>query len=480
MSSLDHPSSLPILEMDGHQWDVSNLSGSTDTDTLRKGISAVSSGPSATQANSSEGQSSKLSQSSNTIELLNNYDGANYAPTHLSDIVMMAENSVEEYEGVPTYPSLSDIPACLDVDDIFEKVRVSKSALNGGNVLHQVRRLSPSRYLRTSMHSHDSPAPLPPNSSNMDHQRQFGGSGGRLNRVQDGREKDRLQQQQQQQRPPRQIDEFGRHVGHLQDHQSAHQLSERSFGASTPHHQNRSHHLHQYQPRDVIGRDFPTVEVVVPTVRRARSEIPADVHDQRQQRHPEDRFRGYSTDRTPDDRSSYLMRDGQDPYHRHQRLNPYDVYPHRESQLDEEWSNSHGFVQPSSDSRHSNESSVVSGISNDRLSTASDREYPQQQETRYSSDDDRLVEVIPGTYVKLRGSVETWEAIQMGRTIRSACLSCTVILLCIHDADMVMCPVCKSISPVERDGFGGGGLGLGMSEEEAAMELRRLVGYRAA
>jgi hypothetical protein len=40
---------------------------------------------------------------------------------------------------------------------------------------------------------------------------------------------------------------------------------------------------------------------------------------------------------------------------------------------------------------------------------------------------------------------------------------------------MVMCPNCRSISPVERGG-GGGGLGLGMREEDASAELKRLEG----
>eukprot|EP00934_Nitzschia_sp_Nitz4_P002282 Nitzschia sp. Nitz4//scaffold227_size32659//12721//13737//NITZ4_007898-RA/size32659-processed-gene-0.25-mRNA-1//-1//CDS//3329542794//2282//frame0 len=79
-------------------------------------------------------------------------------------------------------------------------------------------------------------------------------------------------------------------------------------------------------------------------------------------------------------------------------------------------------------------------------------------------EDDRvMIEVTPGQYVPLLGSAETWSAVQRGQVSRAT--------LCIDTADMVLCPSCRGISPVE--GGRGGGLGLGMKEEDAMAELAR-------
>jgi hypothetical protein len=93
----------------------------------------------------------------------------------------------------------------------------------------------------------------------------------------------------------------------------------------------------------------------------------------------------------------------------------------------------------------------------------------------YSSDEDdekgrTIVEVLPGEFVSLRGSVETWEAVQAGKVTGTICTYCRLALVCIEDADIVMCPGCRVISPVDGGG-GGGGLGLGMSVKDARREL---------
>lgn len=92
---------------------------------------------------------------------------------------------------------------------------------------------------------------------------------------------------------------------------------------------------------------------------------------------------------------------------------------------------------------------------------------------REDEEEDNLVEVAPGTFVQLRGSMETWRAIQEGRTTRATCFVCSLSLVCIQNADMVMCPICRDISPVDQSPSSGGGLGLGMTEEEAQTVLSR-------
>lgn len=81
-----------------------------------------------------------------------------------------------------------------------------------------------------------------------------------------------------------------------------------------------------------------------------------------------------------------------------------------------------------------------------------------------------MVEVLPGEFVPLRGTVETWEAVQAGDVTGTICIYCQLALVCIEDADLVMCPGCRVISAVDGGG-GGGGLGLGMSVKDARREL---------
>jgi hypothetical protein len=83
-----------------------------------------------------------------------------------------------------------------------------------------------------------------------------------------------------------------------------------------------------------------------------------------------------------------------------------------------------------------------------------------------------LVEVVPGEFVPLRGSGETWQAIQAGRVMNTSCSCCFLKMLVLEHVDLVMCPGCRVISPV-NEGRGGGGLGLGMAVDDARKELDR-------
>jgi len=87
---------------------------------------------------------------------------------------------------------------------------------------------------------------------------------------------------------------------------------------------------------------------------------------------------------------------------------------------------------------------------------------------------ERAVEIAPGQHVRLRGAEETWAAIEQGFYLPATCFGCTLDLYCIQDADFVLCPLCRVISPV--DGISetqrnslmrrGGGLGLGFTGED--------------
>jgi hypothetical protein len=84
------------------------------------------------------------------------------------------------------------------------------------------------------------------------------------------------------------------------------------------------------------------------------------------------------------------------------------------------------------------------------------------------------IEISPGLFATIRGADETRNAIEQNFVIYPNCMSCNMNLTCIADADYVLCPECKVISPSGSDiesysdigssggGGGGGGVGLGV------------------
>jgi hypothetical protein len=72
------------------------------------------------------------------------------------------------------------------------------------------------------------------------------------------------------------------------------------------------------------------------------------------------------------------------------------------------------------------------------------------------------IEISPGLYATLRGADETQSAAQDGFLIHPNCIVCNSRISCIADADFVLCPRCKVISPsgtTKTNGVGGVGLG---------------------
>jgi hypothetical protein len=73
------------------------------------------------------------------------------------------------------------------------------------------------------------------------------------------------------------------------------------------------------------------------------------------------------------------------------------------------------------------------------------------------------MEISPGVFVPLRGSQETLDAMREGDCVNVHCFCCAAKLLCISDAEYVVCPDCRVVSPVDLPGkrdVGGVGLGL--------------------
>ena len=80
-------------------------------------------------------------------------------------------------------------------------------------------------------------------------------------------------------------------------------------------------------------------------------------------------------------------------------------------------------------------------------------------------DDPIYLEIEKGKLERLRGSKEMMQALNVGYVRQVDCLCCPCHMVCIADAAMVLCPNCRSISPIELSAHPSMecyGVGLGM------------------
>jgi hypothetical protein len=97
---------------------------------------------------------------------------------------------------------------------------------------------------------------------------------------------------------------------------------------------------------------------------------------------------------------------------------------------------------------------------------------PPQGGTQGSIDVNRgtQIEISPGVFERLRGAKETSQAVDERNVAFPTCMVCCSQLACIADAQYVLCPSCKVVSPVfddnGRPGPIGGGVGLGLLASE--------------
>lgn len=61
-----------------------------------------------------------------------------------------------------------------------------------------------------------------------------------------------------------------------------------------------------------------------------------------------------------------------------------------------------------------------------------------------------MIQVAPGVKLPLRGSEETWKAIEEGRVTVTTCLFCNIELQCLDNAQLVACPDCTMLSAVDQ------------------------------
>jgi hypothetical protein len=61
------------------------------------------------------------------------------------------------------------------------------------------------------------------------------------------------------------------------------------------------------------------------------------------------------------------------------------------------------------------------------------------------------IDVAPGFSAQLCGTEESLDALKKDLVNQTECTNCETFLYCINTADMVLCPVCRSISPVDGE-----------------------------
>mmetsp|Transcript_13096 Transcript_13096/g.24812 ORF Transcript_13096/g.24812 Transcript_13096/m.24812 type:complete len:287 (+) Transcript_13096:72-932(+) len=78
------------------------------------------------------------------------------------------------------------------------------------------------------------------------------------------------------------------------------------------------------------------------------------------------------------------------------------------------------------------------------------------------------IEIAPGITARLRGANETWAALENDFFLPTQCFCCQLDICCIMDANFVLCPECKVVSPMDGcagNGFDGG-VGLGFTFDD--------------
>lgn len=78
------------------------------------------------------------------------------------------------------------------------------------------------------------------------------------------------------------------------------------------------------------------------------------------------------------------------------------------------------------------------------------------------------IEISPGVLARLRGARETYQAVENDFYRPVTCTDCQAAVCCILDASYLLCPRCRSVSPVEdgNPNLAAGGVGLGFTLED--------------
>jgi hypothetical protein len=90
------------------------------------------------------------------------------------------------------------------------------------------------------------------------------------------------------------------------------------------------------------------------------------------------------------------------------------------------------------------------------------------------------IEVAPGVKIRLRGSQETWEAIARDYYAPGLCWGCSETIFVIQDAAYLLCPTCRTVSPMDGtfEHPHISGVGLGFTFEELVLWQQQIADER--
>jgi hypothetical protein len=91
-----------------------------------------------------------------------------------------------------------------------------------------------------------------------------------------------------------------------------------------------------------------------------------------------------------------------------------------------------------------------------------------------------VIEVAPGVKLRLRGSQETWAAISRDFYVPGLCWGCSETIFVIQDAAYVLCPTCRTVSPMDGtfENPEVSGVGLGFTFEELVLWQQQIADER--
>lgn len=113
----------------------------------------------------------------------------------------------------------------------------------------------------------------------------------------------------------------------------------------------------------------------------------------------------------------------------------------------------------------------------------SSSDMPELEESEAS--ETSLLELSPGNEKPIRSAMDTWKAIRDGNTTIVSCKCCGTELHSIADAELVVCPDCWAVSPIEQSVGGivlecddstasqGNGVGLGVKAHDVLQWLEK-------
>lgn len=77
-----------------------------------------------------------------------------------------------------------------------------------------------------------------------------------------------------------------------------------------------------------------------------------------------------------------------------------------------------------------------------------------------------MIEIAPGVQARLRGAKETLDCIERDFYAACPCFGCDAQMFGIADAEYIICPMCRVVSPLGVNANKGGGVALGVAVEE--------------